>query len=95
MKTECKSIEEVRENIDEIDREIVRLLSERNRFVKQAAKFKKSGDDVKAPKRVEDVIKKVRGLAEKYDVQPDIVEAVYRTMIENFIEYEMREYSKK
>ncbi len=54
--TECKSIDEVRENIDSIDREIVRLLSERRRYVKQAAGFKKTREDVRAPKRVEEVI---------------------------------------
>ncbi len=57
--TECKNIDEVRENIDSIDREIVRLLSERSHYVKQAARFKKTAEDVRAPKRVEEVIAKV------------------------------------
>lgn len=92
---ECKNIEDVRKNIDEIDRRIVKLLSERRYFVKQAAKFKENSDDVKAPKRVEEVIKKVRGLAEQYDVSPDIVENIYRTLIESFINYEMSKLNKK
>ena len=44
---ECKNIDEVRVNIDIIDREIVKLLSERSEYVKQAAKFKKNTDDVR------------------------------------------------
>ena len=38
---DCKTIEEVRENINRIDREIVELISQRSRYVGQAAKFKK------------------------------------------------------
>lgn len=88
----CGSLAEVRENIDRIDREIVRLLSERGRFVKQAAGFKKSVEDVKAPGRVEEVIKKVRGLALAQNGNPDMVEQVYRTMIKAFIEEEIGAY---
>jgi len=95
MENECKNIDEVRENINKIDRQIVKLISERSRFVGQAAKFKKNSDDVKAPKRVEEVVKKVRGMAEEFDVSPDIVENIYREMIDNFINYEMRKYSKE
>lgn len=92
---ECKNIGDIRENIDKIDREVVKLLSKRSYFVKEAAKFKKNAEDVEAPKRVEEVIKKVRCLAEEYGMQPDIVENIYRTMIKNFIDYEMDQHSKQ
>ncbi len=91
---DCRDINEVRENIDSIDREIVRLLSERSRYVKQAARFKKTAEDVKAPKRVEEVIAKVRILASEQGIDPDIVEKVYRTMITCFINHEMKEHDK-
>jgi len=60
---DCKNIDEVRAKIDIIDREIVQLMSERSKYVRQAAKFKKNIDDVKAPKSVEEFIAKVRNLA--------------------------------
>lgn len=91
---ECKNIDEVRYNIDIIDRKIVELLSERSNYIRQAAKFKKSTDDVKAPKRVEEVIAKVRNLALEYELDPRIVEQIYRIMIACFIDYEMNERSK-
>lgn len=88
---ECASLDEVRENIDVVDRRIVGLLSERGGYVKQAAKFKKSSEEVEAPKRVEEVVDKVRGLAGEHGVSPDVVERVYRAMISGFIEYETEE----
>lgn len=92
---EVSSLEEVRENIDRIDRQIVKLLAERQHFVKQAAHFKKSTDDVKAPSRVEAVISKVRNLASESDLDPNIAETIYRTMIDCFINNELNEFQHK
>lgn len=89
----CNSIEEVRENIDRIDRQIVSLLSERGSFVKQAARFKKTTDDVKAPARVEQVISKVVNLASELGASPKVVEIVYRAMISSFINEELEHHS--
>ena len=63
-------------------------MAERSRFVKQAARFKTSKSDVEAPKRVEQVITKVRALAIEADLEPQVAEAAYRAMIAAFIEVE-------
>ena len=89
----CKSLEEVRLNIDKIDSRIVELIVQRGVFVRQAAKFKKSVDEVKAPKREEEIISKVRELAEKCGGNPIIVENVYRAMIAAFINEELSEHT--
>ncbi|HWR26679.1 MAG TPA: chorismate mutase [candidate division Zixibacteria bacterium] len=91
---DCKTIEEVRENIDRIDREIVELISQRSRYVEQAAKFKKTTQDVKAPARVEEVILKVRGFASENHLDPDIIEKIYRAMIACFIDYELKAHKR-
>lgn len=90
----CENLEQVRENIDRIDREIVKLIAERGTYVVQAAKFKNTTDDVKAPQRVEKIIEKVRNLAKEDDANPDIVENIYREMINSFINYELAEHEK-
>lgn len=90
----CKDLNEVRENIDRIDRQIVKLIAERGFYVKLAAGFKKDADGVKAPNRVEAVIEKVRGLALEYGAFPDIVEGIYRQMIHSFISKESEEFKK-
>ncbi len=89
----CTSIDEVRANVDSIDREIVRLLAKRGGFVKQAARFKKTTDDVKAPQRVEQVITKVRTLAAEVGGNPEVTESVYRAMISAFISAELQEHA--
>jgi chorismate mutase/ribosomal protein S18 acetylase RimI-like enzyme len=95
MKSEqCNSIEDVRENIDNIDNQIVRLIAQRGHFVKQAVKFKKNTDDVKAPDRVKSVISKILSIAKETGADPVIVEKVYQTMIQGFIDSELEIFEK-
>ena len=91
---ECNSIDEVRNNINKIDAQIVKLIALRGEFVKQAAKFKKDSDDVKAPKRVEEVINKVKDLAKSTGANEEVVENIYRAMIDSFIKAEMKEFER-
>lgn len=91
----CNSLEEVRENIERIDDNIIKLIAERGSYVLQASEFKKSEEGVKAPNRVEAVIQKVRGKALEYGANPDMVEALYREMIARFVSMEMDEYKKR
>jgi isochorismate pyruvate lyase len=92
----CESLDEVRshiDRIDRIDRQIVAYLAERGGYVKQAAKFKKSTDDVRAPQRVEQVISKVMALAEEVGANTVVTEQVYRAMISGFINAELVEHA--
>lgn len=89
---ECNSIDEVRNNINNIDEQIVKLIALRGGFVKQAATFKKDSEDVKAPTRVEEVISKVKNIARLNGANEEVVENIYRTMIDSFIKLEMKEF---
>lgn len=86
---ECSSLDEVRSNIDALDRQIVKLIAERRGYVLQASRFKKTTGDVQAPARVEAVIQKVRALAVAEGVEPDLVESAYRQLIAGFIAIEL------
>ncbi|MBO2928017.1 chorismate mutase [Metapseudomonas otitidis] len=90
---ECQSIEQVREQIDALDRRIVQLLAERSGYVRQAARFKTDADAVRAPQRVEQVIAKVRALAAENGAPVEVIEQVYRAMINAFIDAELAEHA--
>ena len=66
----CNSLDEVRENIDRIDNNIIKLIAERGGYVAQAAKFKKNEDGDRDTSRVEKVIQKVREKAQLYGADP-------------------------
>lgn len=88
----CNSLEEVRENIDRIDDEIIKLIAERGTYVVQASAFKKDEEGVKDTGRVERVIEKVREKAIEYGASPEMIEALYREMISRFINMELSEF---
>jgi isochorismate pyruvate lyase len=84
----------VRAAIDRIDREIVALLAERGAFVRHAARVKAQRSDIVDHPRIEDVVAKVRRAAEAEGVDPGLVEAVYRLMIDRFIAHETAQFDR-
>ncbi len=89
---QCKSLDEVRSNIDSIDDEIIKLIAQRGEYVTQAAAFKKSEDAVRDSSRVKAVIQNVRSKAERYGADPEFIEVFYSLMIGHFTEKEMSEF---
>lgn len=87
-----KSLADVRANIDRLDRVIVPLLCQRLYFVTQAANFKPSVAGVVVPARVEEIIGKVREMAERMGSRPDTLEQVYRSLIDAFTADEQRHW---
>ncbi|MBV9076723.1 MAG: chorismate mutase [Methylobacteriaceae bacterium] len=84
----CRTLGEVRDNIDRLDREIVRLMAERGKYVHEAARFKKNPAQVEAPERAEAVVRKAGALAKENGLSPVVAEASYRAMVGAFISYE-------
>ena len=80
---------EIRSAIDDIDRQLVALIAERQKRVLAAGTLKNDEDGVRAPARVEQVIEKVRALAYSMEASPVVVEQTYRAMIDAFISLEL------
>ena len=83
------NIDAVRAEIDALDRRIVELIAERQKWVVVAGSLKKNEDAVRAPARVEQVIAKVRALAVEAGASPEVVERTYRALIAAFIDLEL------
>ena len=88
---ECHSLKEVREEIDKLDDQIVELIAKRNQYIKQAARFKNTVAEVKAPERVDAVIQRLRRKALELDLNPNLVADLYRMMINEMVETEIAE----
>lgn len=84
----CNSIDEVRAEIDRLDKELISLLAERTGYVDQAVTYKSNPGEAVVEWRIKQVLDNVRALAEKEGMDPNIAENVWRTMIDQFIEHE-------
>ncbi|MGE4278426.1 MAG: chorismate mutase [Magnetospirillum sp.] len=88
----CRNLADVRDNIDRLDRQIVPLLAERAGYVRQAAGFKETKAAVVDQARIESIVLKVRHMANEEGCDPDVIERIYRSMIDAFIIFESQEW---
>jgi isochorismate pyruvate lyase len=86
---DCLNIEEIRTEIDKLDREIIALIGKRFTYVKAAAKFKTSTTDVKASERFESMLEQRIIWAEAENLNPDVIEKIYRDLVSYFINEEL------
>lgn len=85
---DCQDMNEVRSEIDRVDRALVDLLSERWTYVDRAWFFKRSPEEASVPWRNKDVIDKVKTRATEKDMPPELAEALWRLIIGWGIQYE-------
>jgi tRNA-Thr(GGU) m(6)t(6)A37 methyltransferase TsaA len=86
---EVNSLAEARAAIDLIDAEIIRLLGNRAGFVRQVVRFKQTAEDVRAPARYVELLRRRRELAEAAGLDPDVIEGMYKLLVDNFIKEEL------
>ena len=91
----CRSLAEIRDQIDRIDRALMKLVAERSGFVRRAAELKLRREDVFDPARVNAVIALARREAKKLGLDPKAAEQAFRAMVERFIAYEYREFDRR
>jgi isochorismate pyruvate lyase len=92
---DCQNIEEIRTEIDKLDREIIALIGKRFNYVKAAAKFKTSTTDVKAPERFKSMLEQRRLWAEAEKLNPDVIDKIYRDLVNYFINEELDSWKNK
>jgi chorismate mutase len=79
------TLDAVRASIDEVDGRIVKLLSQRRAYALLAGRLKRPQGEVRAPAREEQVLAHVRAVAREAGIEPDLVEGLYRHLIDEFV----------
>ncbi|MEM1192766.1 MAG: chorismate mutase [Pseudomonadota bacterium] len=84
----CQTMDQVRVEIDRLDRALVRLMAARQGYIEAAGRIKAEKSEVRLPWRIEDVVAKVLRSAEREGLSKRIAEPVWRTLIECSIAHE-------
>ena len=92
MPDDCQTMTEVREGVDALDRELVRLLVTRQGYMHAAARIKPNRDAVYDAERIEDVVAKVLNEARAQGLSAEIAEPVWRKLIERCIANEFERW---
>ena len=90
----CQSMAEVRTGVDALDRAMVVLLAERQRYMDAAARIKPDRSVVHDEARIEDVVSKVLAAAGPAGLSADIAEPVWRTLIDRCIAHEFSAWDR-
>ena len=82
-------MDELRHQIDKLDVKIIELLANRSEFIDRATELKKSnGMPARIPERIESVVSNARNAAEELDLDADLVEKIWRILIDWSIQRE-------
>ena len=92
---ECASMDEVRVEIDRLDEALVGLMATRWGYVDRAWQLKNSPAEATVPWRIQQVIDRVKTHAERQDLPPALVEALWRQLIGWGIQYEEEKLSDR
>ncbi len=92
---DCKNIQEVRDSIDVIDRDIIRLIGSRAKYVTKAAEFKSNEQDVRATNRVDAMLKTRKIWAAEENISPEIIEKIYRDLVAYFVAEELHNWKER
>lgn len=90
---ECENMADIRQEIDQLDHQIIELIGKRYTYVKAAAKFKTSENSIKAPERLATMLVQRRAWAEASRLDPDVIEKVYQDLVNYFIAQELKEWT--
>ena len=86
---DCNSMDELRHQIDKLDVKIIELFANRSEFIDRATELKKSnGMPARIPERIESVVSNARNAAEELDLDADLVEKIWRILIDWSIQRE-------
>ena len=82
-------LEELRKNIDGLDKQVLEILAKRMELVSKIAQYKKEkGIALKQPEREKQLIERSRAIAKELGLSKDFVESLYRAIINESLKIE-------
>ena len=87
------TIEEIRNEIDNLDLKIIQLISQRKDLVFEVVKLKRK-DQIVDQKRIDSILKRLNIEAKKRGIPESMIENLWKIMIKSFIKYEQEIYDQ-
>ena len=91
-KEKVESLEQARAQIDVIDSALVELIAARKYYVDQTTRFKKSETDMQTPERQAQILERLRSQATTLGLDAQLIEQLYQTMFQHFIQRELKQF---
>ncbi len=91
----CQSMQDVRYEVDRLDRILVEILAERQTYMAAAARIKKDRSIVHDDARIADVLEKVLATSQEKGLEFSIAQPVWETLMRQSIAYELHMWDRQ
>lgn len=92
---DCLTMNDVREGVDALDRELVALIARRFDYMRAAARIKPSRDSVRDEPRKAAVIAAARAEAERLGAPAERIAALWDALVESSIAFELEDWDRR
>jgi len=89
------NIKIIRKKLDKVDIKLLNIIKERSVLVDQVIKLKKTKKEIKDNKRINFILKRIKKKSIKVKIDPMITISIWKEMINAFIRYEYKNFTKK
>ncbi len=89
---QCSNMNDVRQEIDKINSELLKLLATRQTYVERAAELKTNIADIPAPHRRAEIIESIQIQAKDFGLDTHVATTIFNSMIDAFIDLEIQKH---
>ena len=95
MKNNSTEMKLIRKKIDQVDDKLLPLMVKRSQLVEKALSLKKKQAEIVDKKRINDISKKIVKKTKELGGNSRLLKSIWLSIIQNFIDYENKEFKKK
>jgi len=95
MKNNSEEMKLLRKKIDQVDDKLLPLMVKRSKLVEKALSLKKRQAEIVDKKRIDEISKKIVKKSKELGGNSKLLKSIWLSIIQNFIDYENREFKKK
>ena len=89
------NIKIIRKKLDKVDIKLLNIIKERSVLVDQVIKLKKTKKEIIDNKRINFILKRIKKKSISAKIDPMITTSIWKEMINAFIRYEYKNFTKK
>ena len=93
--TNKKKLDLIRNRLDKLDTELLKLIKKRSNLVNDVLKVKIQKKEIIDQRRIKFILKKIKKKSIQLNIDPKISNRIWKNMIWSFIDYEKRNFKKK
>jgi chorismate mutase len=90
-----KKLNRLRNKLDKLDNNLLRLIKQRTIIVNDVLKLKKYKSEIIDKKRINSILKKIKKKSVSLKIDPKITRRIWSNIIWSYINYEKRNFKKK